>query len=137
MGKSASMVAEKFAQRAAAASMDYVEGAQSTNKDQAASAIAAAPIWAQAVAAAAQRGSFAKGLQKSGKGGWLAGIQSKGGGRFAEGVGSSGAKYAQNSAPFDSARNAASSMPRGLKGSPQNLAKVTTVVNALVKAKQG
>lgn len=135
--KSASSVSEKWAGRAANASQDFVEGAMSTTKDQAAAAIAAAPIYAQAVQASITRGAFQKGLQKSGKGGWQEGIRKVGAGRFAEGVGSSAAKYAANSAPFDSARSAASSMPRGMKGSPQNLAKVTAVVNALVKAKQG
>ncbi len=137
MAKSASQSSQKWAERAANAAQDFVEGAQSTSKDQAAAAIAAAPIYAQAVQASIARGAFAKGLQKSGKGGWLAGIQKVGAGRFAEGVGSSAGKYATNSAPFDSARNVASSMPRGLRGSPQNLAKVTAVVQALVKAKQG
>lgn len=137
MAKSASQSAEKFAMRAAGASQDYVSGAMSTTKDQAAAAIAAAPLYAQAVQASVTRGAYQKGLQKSGKSGWQKGIQDKGGNRFAEGVSGSAAKYATNSAPFDSARNAAASMPRGLKGSPQNLAKVTAVVNALVKAKNG
>lgn len=137
MAKSAQMSAQKFADRASASVGDYLSGVSSTTKDQAAAAIAAAPIYAQAVQAAVARGAFQKGLQKSGKGGWQKGVADKGGNRFAEGVGQSGPKYATNSAPFDSARNVAASMPRGLKGSPQNLAKVTAVVAALIKAKQG
>lgn len=129
--KTAAASAQKFVDRAAAASGDYVSGAQSTTKDQAALAVAAAPIYAQAVQAAITKGSYAKGLQKSGKGAWLEGVTKKGADRFASGVSTSMQKYAQNSAPFDSARGAASSLPRGLKGSETNLARVKAVVTAL------
>ncbi len=130
MAKSASQSGQKFVDRASAASGDYVSGAESTSKDQAAAAIAAAPIYQQAVTAAISKGSYAKGLQKSGKQGWLAGVKAKGGERFAGGVAASMQKYVTNSAPFDAARNAASALPRGLKGSETNLARVKAVVVA-------
>lgn len=133
--KSASQSAQKFVERASAASGDYVSGAEQTTKDQSALAVAAAPIYAQAVQAAISKGSYAKGLQKSGKSGWLAGVRAKGGERFAGGVSASMQKYATNSAPFDTARSAASSLPRGLKGSETNLARVKAVVTALRAAK--
>lgn len=133
--KSASASAQKFVERASAASGDYVSGAEGTQKDQAALAVAAAPIYAQAVQAAITKGSYAKGLQKSGKGGWLAGVRAKGGERFAGGVSASAQKYAANSAPYDSARGAASALPRGLKGSETNFARVKAVVTALRTAK--
>lgn len=136
MAKTASQVSQKYADRASAASGDYVSGAQSTTKDQAASAIAAASIYAQATQAAITNGSYAKGLQKSGKAGWLNGVTTKGGNRYGEGVSAAAPKYATNSAKFDTARSAASSLPRGVKGSPQNLTRVTTVVNALIAAKK-
>lgn len=134
--KSASQSADKYASRAAAASGDYVEGAQSTSKDQAAAAIAAAPIYAQALQASIAAGTFQKGLQKAGKSKWLNGITQKGGGRFAEGVSGAGATYAQESARFDTARGAASGTPRQVKGSAANLQRVAAVVNALVAAKK-
>lgn len=136
MAKSASQVAEKYATRAAAASGDYVEGARSTTKDQSAAAIAAASIWKQALDASAAAGSFVKGLQRAGKSKWLEGVTSKGGNRYGEGVSQAASDYASESAKFDTARNAANSLPRGLKGSPQNIARVTAVVNALVSAKK-
>lgn len=135
--KSAQQSAQKFVERASAASGDYVSGAQQTTKDQSALAIAAAPIYAQAVQAAITRGSFAKGLQKSGKAGWLAGVTTKGGERFAGGVAASSQSYASNSSRYDGARGAAAALPRGLKGSATNLARVTAVVNALRTAKTG
>ena len=135
--KSASQSADKYASRAAASSSDYVAGAQNTTKDQAAAAIAAAGIYAQATQAAITDGRYAKGLQKSGKSKWLAGITSKGGNRFGEGVASAGPAYATASAAFDSARGAAASLPRGIKGSPQNLQRVAAVVAAQIKVKTG
>lgn len=129
--KTASQSAQKFVERASAASGDYVSGAEQTTKDQAALAAAAAPIYAQAVQQAITKGSYAKGLQKAGKQAWLTGVKTKGGERFAGGVSASMSKYATNSAPFDSARAAANSLPRGLKGSETNLARVKAVVTAL------
>jgi hypothetical protein len=136
MAKTAQQSAQKYVERASAASGDYVSGSEQTTKDQAALAIASAPIYAAALQASITKGSYAKGLGKSGKAGWLAGVRAKGGERFAGGVSASAGKYATNSAPFDSARNAAASLPRGLKGSETNFARVKAVVIALRVAKQ-
>lgn len=135
--KTAQQSAEKYASRAAAASSDYVNGAASTSKDQAAAAIAAKEIYKQAVTQAAADGRYERGLQKSGKGKWLRGVQTVGAGRFAEGVAGASGDYAQESARFDGARSAASSLPRQIKGSPANLQRVAAVVNAQIAAKKG
>lgn len=135
--KSAQASAQKFVERAGAASQDYVQGAEQTSKDQSAAAIAAAPNYAAGVQAAIARGAYAKGLQVSGKGGWLRGVQQKGANRFAEGVASGSAKYATNSGKYDPARSAADSLPRGPKGSEQNFARAKAVGQALRKMKVG
>lgn len=135
--KTASQSAQKFVERAGAASGDYVSGAQQTTKDQSAAAIAAAPNYAAGVQAAIARGAYAKGLQTSGKAGWLKGVTEKGANRFAEGVASGAAKYATNSGKYDGARGAASSLPRGPKGSEQNFARAKAVGQALRAAKVG
>lgn len=123
--------AQKFVDRASAASGDYVSGASATTKDQSARAIAAKKIYQDALTASFSRDSYAKGLQRSGKNGWLQGIQTKGGERYAGGVSASASKYATNSARFDGARQAADNLPRGLKGSQTNLDRVKAVVSAL------
>lgn len=135
--KSAQQSAEKFTQRASAASGDYVDGARTTTKDQSAAAIAAAQIYAQATQAAITDGRYASGLQKAGKAKWLRGVTEKGGNRYGEGVSQAGPAYATESARFDGARAAAQSLPRGVKGSPQNLQRVAAVVSAQIKAKTG
>lgn len=135
--KSAQDVASKFATRAGAASGDYVKGAESTSKDQSSAAIAAKSVYQQALTASFSRDAYAKGLSRSGKNGWLEGVRSKGQDRFGTGVAASANKYATNSAKFDGARGAANNLPRGVKGSPTNIARVTAVVNALRTAKVG
>jgi hypothetical protein len=135
--KSASQSSAKFVERAGAASGDYVSGAQSTSKDQAAAAIAAAPNYNAGVQAAITRGAYAKGLQTSGKAGWLKGVTEKGANRFAEGVASGASKYATNSGKYDGARGAANSIPRGPKGSEANFNRAKVVGQALRAAKVG
>lgn len=135
--KSASQSMNKFVERAGAASGDYVSGAQSTTKDQAAAAIAGKANWQAGIQAAITGGRYEKGLQASGKSGWLKGVTEKGANRFAEGVASGAQKYATNSAKYDSARNAAASLPRGPKGSEANFARAKAVGQALRSAKVG
>jgi len=135
--KTAQASANKFVERASAASSDYVAGAAATTKDQAARAIGAKKIYQDALTASFGRDSYAKGLQKSGKAGWLEGVQKKGADRYSSGVSVSANKYATNSGKYDAARGAADSMPRGLKGSQTNLDKVKTVVTALRAVKLG
>ncbi len=137
MAKSAQSVAEKFVTRAGAASGDYVSGSEQTSKDQSAAAIAAKEIYKQALTASFTRDAYSKGLQKAGKAGWLRGVTMKGSERFASGVAASAGKYATESGKYDSARNAAASLPRGVKGSPTNLQRVAAVVNAQRAAKVG
>ena len=135
--KTAQQVAEKFASRASAAAGDYVSGVENTTKDQAARAIASAEIHKQATMAALNEGRYAKGLQKAGNQAWKDGVRKKGGSRFGEGVAGASAKYATNSAVYDGARGAAASLPRGLKGSETNLARVKAVVMAQRTVKMG
>lgn len=135
--KTAQQVAEKYASRASAASTDYVLGVETTTKDQAARAIASAEIHKQATIAALNEGRYAKGLQRAGNQAWKDGVRKKGGNRYSEGVAGASGKYATNSASYDSARGAAVGLPRGLKGSETNLARVKAVVMALRATKAG
>lgn len=135
--KSAGQSAKKFVERASAASGDYVTGAETTSKDQAAAAINAKANYQAGLTASFARGAYEKGLSASGKSGWLKGIKDKGGNRFAEGVASGADKYAQNSAKYDGARGAANSLPRGPKGSEANFARAKAVGQALRAAKVG
>lgn len=135
--KTAQESAKKFVERASAASADYKEGALNTSKDQAQAAINAKANYQAGLTASFTRGSYEKGLAASGKSGWLKGVTEKGAERFAGGVASGADKYAQNSAKYDSARNSASSLPRGPKGSEANFLRSKTVGQNLRKVKTG
>lgn len=139
MAKTASHAVEKWQLRAQQASTDYVEGAKTTDKDQAQRAIAAKTIWQQALQESFTRDAYAKGLQKAGKQGWLSGVEEKGAQNFTTGISASKSRalYMTNSGRYDPARKAADSIPRGPRGSAQNLNRVAAVVNALRAAKVG
>jgi len=132
MAKSASAAVIKWQNRASAASGDYSEGARTTDKDQAAKAIASKGVYQQALTESFARDAYAKGLSQSGKAGWLRGIEEKGSANYATGVStdSSRNKYVTNSSKYDSARKAADSLPRGPRGSATNLQRVSAVANA-------
>lgn len=137
--RTASQAVGRWAEGAGNASQRYIEGATQTTKDQAAAAIAAKPLYQQGIQEAIAQGRYEKGLQKSGKAGWQQGVAEKGAANYGVGVTSPSAqsRYAQESGRYDGARNAASSSPRGPKGSPQNLQRVTAVVSALRAVKNG
>ncbi len=131
------MVGEKWAGRAANAQPDFVSGVESTTKDQAVNAIAAKGLYAQAIQESISRGAYEKGLARSGKAKWRQRTVSLGAQRYSGGVSESVDEYVKNSAPYDGARGAAASLPRGLKGSETNLARVKAVVTAQRAVKIG
>jgi hypothetical protein len=135
--KTASESAAKFVSRAGGASLDYKQGAERTTKDQAQAAIAGKDNYVKGLQESFTRGAYEKGLTKSGKSGWLKGVTEKGANRFAEGVSAGADKYATNSGKYDNARNAASSMPRGPKGSELNYNRAKAVGQALRAVKVG
>jgi len=131
--KTASQSVTKWAQRTGAASQDYAAGVRDTDKDQASRAIAAKEIYKAALTESFGRDAYAKGLQRSGNQGWKMGVAEKGAQNFSTGVSTQGAqsKYTENSARYDTARMAAEKLPRGPRGSAQNLARVSAVANAM------
>lgn len=137
MAKTAAEVAQKWANRAQGASGDYSDGVRTTDKDQAARAIAAKANYQQALQESFGRDAYAKGLQKAGSQKWREKSVSLGGQRYGGGVADAVDDYTQGSARFDGARRAADTLPRGVKGSPQNLQRVSAVVTALRKVKTG
>ena len=137
--KTATQSVEKWSSRTRMSASDYNTGVQTTQKDQSARAIAAKEIYKQALMDSFERDDYAEGLQRSGQAGWKAGVSEKGYRNFSTGVSatSARAKYSANSGKYDSARSAADSLPRGARGSAQNLERVTAVVNALRAVKVG
>jgi hypothetical protein len=128
-------VAAKWSQRAAAAGADYTAGVKSTTKDWAGLTAAAAPAWEQGVQTAVGNGRFAKGVQKAGTAKWQAGASGKGATRYPQGVTGGGPNYANNFGPFLQVISGVTLPPRGPRGSPSNIQRVSTIADALHAAK--
>lgn len=112
---SAQEVAAKWAQRAGAAASDYVAGAQRTDKDPTALAIAAIPRMRSQVIAAIDGGKVAAGLRRAGRQGWLDGVTGKGQQNYATGVTNAQDKVAAAFGPLlsyiDAGKSRLASMP--------------------------
>ncbi len=130
-------LATKFSTRAQASVPEYKLGIQNPKHDQMASAIAAAPVWAQAVADAAARNAFATGLQKAGPNKWSTNALNLGSQRYPQGVANAMPAWQSGFQPFYTVISNLTLPPRGLRRSPQNLQRVAAVDNALAAAKTG
>jgi hypothetical protein len=133
--KDPASVAAKWAKRASAAGADYTSGVNNPRTDQASAAAAAAPVWAQAVADAASRNAFAKGVNAAGTAKWQQAAASIGAQRYPQGVNAAQGNYASKEAPYLTALSNLTLPPRGVKGT--NNARVQAVVDALRKVKLG
>lgn len=133
--KDASTVAAKWAKRASAAGADYQSGVNNPRTDQASAAAAASQVWAQAVADAASRDAFKKGVLSAGTPKWQAAASSIGAQRYPQGVTAAQGNYASKEAPYLTALSNLTLPPRGVKGT--NVARVQAVVDALRKVKLG
>ena len=131
-------IAAKYSTRAQAAVPDYKAGVQAPRRSQSQTAIAAAPTWAQAVQQAATNGTYAKGLAASGDTKWQNNSLNLGAQRYGPGVANAQSAYATGAAPYLTAISNLNLPPKGVRGSPQNIARVQAVDTALqqVKAQQ-
>lgn len=132
--KDVTVSSQKWSTRANAASVDYGNGVQNTQVDQAAAAAAAAPVWAQATAEAAANGRFAKAVLAAGTAKWKAGVKATGQSRYGQGVQIAGGKYASGVQPYFAALSNLQLPARQVKGS--NAARSNAVVQALMVTKQ-
>lgn len=135
--KTAQQSGKKFVERAGAAVNDYVDGVKATAKDPTANAVAMKATMLAEITKAINDGRWEKELKAAGKSGWQNGVEKKGSARYADGVAASQLKYESNSGKYDTARRAADSLPRGGRGSEQNLNRSRAVQTALRKAKVG
>lgn len=133
--KDAATVAAKWAKRASAAGADYTSGVNNPRTDQASAAAASAPVWAQAVADAATRDAYKKGVTAAGTVKWQTASATIGAQRYPQGVNAGQGNYATKEAPYLSALSSLTLPPRGVKGT--NNGRVQAVVDALRKVKLG
>jgi hypothetical protein len=129
--KDPATVMQKWTTRAAAAVNDYKAGAASPKASQSASAIAAAPLWQQAVQSPAALTAFQSGLRSSGDQGWLNGVNNKGAARYPGGIQAGATKFQNNITPYLQAISGLNLPPKGIRGSAQNINRVQAVAQAL------
>lgn len=125
--------AKKWSTNAGNAGQNYTSGVASTQKDQAALAAAAAPVWAQAVSQAATDGRFASRVTEAGTAKWKSGVATKGATRYPQGVAAGGANYSSGVQPYFAALSALTLPARQVKGN--NIARVQAVVAALMQTR--
>lgn len=128
---SASAAAEKWARRAAGATQDYTNGVANPSVDWATATRASEENYKTAVIAAANAGRFGKGVQSAGSEKQKRMSVEKGGARWAPGISASQDAFGSGIARVLSTVSSLTLPPRGVKGDPRNLQRVTVVANAL------
>jgi uncharacterized phage infection (PIP) family protein YhgE len=129
--KDPTTVANKWSTRAQGAVNDYKAGVQAPKASQSAMAIAAAPLWQQAVNSPQALASFQSGLRAAGDAGWQAGALNKGAARYPGGITAGLQKFTANITPFLNAIAGLNLPAKGLRGSAANIQRVAAVAEAL------
>ena len=131
--KDTGALAEKFAKRAQAAGKEFKDGVLAPRRSQSQEAIAAADRWLGGVTAAGTV-AFTRGLQKSGDEKWSRKASTVGFDRYPAGAAAAKGDWAAGVAPILDSLRSLTLPPRGLRRSPQNIARVQAVIDATVKA---
>jgi len=129
--KSMDVITKKFVARGGAAGGDYQTGVQNPRRPWQATTVAAAPTWAAGVSAAVSNQMFTKGVNKAGDAKWAAQSSGKGATRFGPGIQAAGPYYNSGFQPYHDVIAGVNLPPRGVKGDPNNNARVAAVTQAL------
>ena len=124
---------ERWKNRAAGSTDTYVEGARNPRKPWAEATAAAESNYNEGISKSIAKKSFGKGVRKAGDSKHLQGIETKGASRYASGIAFGQAAYASGVAPYLQVIESISLPPRGVKGDPRNLERVSKITTALSK----
>ncbi len=130
-------VASKWSQRAQAAGADYANGVKNPKNDWATATQNAADAYKAGVAQAAGAGRFEKGVQAAGTPKWQSGASGKGAARYPQGVAGATPNYSTNFGPYLDTIKSVTLPPRSPRGSPNNIARVQAIADALHRKKVG
>ena len=133
--KSMKEIAEKWTRVTPGRSEDYRLGVTKPKKDWAEEAGKADARYKAGVSKAANEGRYAKGVKKAGTAKWQEKAITKGPTRFSEGVMMAAGDYEKGFAPYADVIAKVELPPRGAKGDPANIARVTTIAKALYDKK--
>lgn len=129
---------DKWVRRAQQASPDYEDGVRNPATDWQQATVAAREAWAAGVQAAAQRNAFATGVARAGTQKWQQNAIRKGARRFGEGVQVAAEENAwqQGFEPYHRVIQSVQLPPRGPKGDPRNIERVSAMARALRQEKE-
>lgn len=131
-----SVIAKTWATVTPLRSPQYEAGVRSPLRNWAEATKAASDAWKTGVTNAISKGLFAKGVSRAGNAAWQEGAITKGVPRWGAGVALAEDKYATAFAPYVAAIKGLTLPPRFARRSPQNMARVQAVVNAMIETKE-
>jgi len=129
--RSVSKIAEKWATVTPGRSAQYRSGVENPMRDWAGETAAAEDSYDAGVQAAMGRKAFGKGVRKAGSEKWKRKAVDVGVSRWGPGVSVARPDYEAGFAPYADAIAAVKLPPRGAKGDPRNLERVSAIANAL------
>ena len=135
--KSLQEISEKFVRKGGAAGQDYAAGVKNPKKDWQAETAAASGNYAAGVTAAIGRGAFATGVNKAGSAKWQRNAIAKGVTRYPAGVLAAKPDYEAGFGKYLTIIQGLDLPPRGPKGDPGNITRVSAIAAALHAAKVG
>lgn len=128
--------AQKWQQRASAATQDYRQGVMQPRRQWAEATVAAADTYAQGVQEAISEGRFAQGVRASGNQYWQNRAAQIGSSRYADGVRSGVQNYTDGFAPYRQVIEQTELPPRGPRGSAENYDRSRQMGQALNEARR-
>jgi hypothetical protein len=128
---SAQKAAEKWTRKANASTQDYTDGINAPRTPWASSTAAAEGNYEAGVQAGIAKKRFGAGVRKAGDSTWQKGATEKGGARWAPGIAAAADKFGAGIAGVLQTISGVTLPPRGIKGDPRNLQRVTVIANAL------
>lgn len=129
-------ISKKWVGNSSQAGTAYRDGVTAPRTPWAASAAAADDRRKAGLAAADARNAFVAGVNKAGDSKWQQNSITLGPSRFATGVQNAQPAYQSGFAKYHQVISATTLPPRGPKGSPENINRVTAITSALHQAKQ-
>jgi len=133
--KSLDRISKKWARVAAQSQTEYEEGVKDPRVDWAEATKAAEANYERGLQASIQRKAFGKGVTRAGTQKWQQMTLAKGPQRWANGIAISTGAYEAGFAPFREVIQRTSLPPRGPKGDPKNIQRVSVLADALHKEK--
>jgi hypothetical protein len=135
--KDAATAAKKFVLNASNAQQAYSDGVSNAGGTWQANTKAAAQTWQQGVQAAAQQGRFGAGINTNSANKFQTRASGVGPSRYNAGVASAGDAWQNGTQPYLNVIAGLTLPPRGVKGSPQNIQRVSAIATALRAKKLG